>query len=91
MIGPVLSFENYLNLLLSAAQAYDKTFHLKGHPSTQPCNHHTIYEHELVSDFARPEQEITFFDADTPIDVIHAYATNQKSASSYSIHLPNDA
>ena len=72
-LGKSLTYEQYLNLLKSAASTYDSQFK----PKTWPASR-TIYEHE-VSQFE--ENSIEDFGIDSSIDIIQTYMANRSKPS----------
>ena len=70
--GVVLSYDQYLSLLLSAAVAFDVR-------ATSKRSNHQIFAHELIQN----ENDIDSFDIETPVSIVQAYAmTNPKSSYS---------
>ena len=78
--GKTLSYDEYVVLLKSAATQYDES--VKGKKVAK----RTVYQHELVD---QPIPDISMddpdddhgvsFDIETPVDTIHAYATEQRN------------
>ena len=65
--GKDLTYDQYCNLLISAAMNYDAQFHTQSRP---PHAKRTIYNHDIDS-------PLDSFDIDSDLDVIQAYATDQ--------------
>jgi hypothetical protein len=77
--GTVLSFESYLQLLMSAAASYDNNFKPKK-------TKRQVFSHEIADD-----DDVSYdddhFDIDLPITTLQAFATN--TGSSHPINLVN--
>jgi len=73
-----LTYEQYCNLLLSAASAYDASFAAKEAPSLWPKNR-AVYLHDVVeADFYDAQEDMLTYDIDVSIDVLQAQVHHQK-------------
>jgi len=76
--GTELTYDQYFNLLLSAASAYDASFVAKEAPSLQP-KHWAVYLHDMVeTEFYDAQEDMLTYDIDVSIDMLQAQVHQQK-------------
>jgi len=76
--GTKVNYEQYCNLLLSAASAYDASFAAKEAPSLWPKNR-AVYLHDVVeADFYDAQEDMLTYDIDVSIDMLQAQVHQQK-------------
>jgi len=76
--GTELTYEQYCNLLLSAASAYDVSFAAKEAPSLQPKNR-AVYLHDVAeADFYDAQEDMLTYDIDASVDMLQVHVHQQK-------------
>ena len=76
--GTELTYDQYCNLLMSAASAYDASFFPKEAPSLRPKNT-AVYLHDMVeTEFYNAQEDMLTYDIDVSIDMLQAQVHQQK-------------
>ncbi len=73
--GQALSYDQYCTLLLSASQAYDKQFAPKHAPR---ASKRAVYSHAIHDPPAPDSDDDIFFDINSPLNVIQAFASDTR-------------
>ena len=90
--GKELTYRDYVQLLLSAAQSFDNQFSHKNITAARPTRRN-VYNHERYYETIVDDQGDEYFDIDSDIDPIQVYSTNtniKNSNSSYLNRLNSD-
>ena len=90
--GKELTYRDYVQLLLSAAQSFDNQFSHKNVAAARPTRRN-VYNHERYYETIVDDQGDEYFDIDSDIDPIQVYSTNtniKNSNSSYVNRLNSD-